>query len=213
MNDRSTADMETLRQTSIAKLKSLGFSPNEHLPLSDWPSTSRTKTEIVRRCELLCLCIAKAHQVPMDHIDWAREHGLVDELHERELSFLTQANAIYEETVFFRAQEEALWVLCWAIGLVKEIHLNKPCDQSLARTSPGPFRAHPLTESDLAQRPVAEVVQLDDSLYVLDNLLVGQRLHGEPPEQALPHYVVRYRRYATQWLLSDEDYYDRSFDT
>jgi Domain of unknown function (DUF4272) len=149
----------------------------------------------------------------MDYVDWASKNNVLGELHERELLFLKQGNPMHEENIFFRAQEEALWILCWAIGLVGEIHLNKPCDQSLARTSPGPFRNRSLAESDIALRSVAEIVQLDDTLYVMDNLLIGQHLRGEPTERSLPHYVVRYRRYATQWLVSDENYYDVSLDT
>lgn len=213
VNNSATTDMKTVRRNSVTKLAALGLSANEQLPLSDWPAGTRTVDEIVRRCESLCLCVAKANQVSMDYVGWAREKGMLEKLHERELLFLTQANSMHEETTFFRAQEEALWTLCWSVGLVNEIQVNKPCDQTLAGVSPGPFRASPVAEDSLALQPIAEIVQLDDCLYLMDNLIVGLHLRGENAKRVPPHYVVRFRRYATRWLLSDEDYYESSIDT
>jgi hypothetical protein len=214
MNKLTAISVETIRQRSIEKLISMGVEPTAHLPFSDWPTELRSIDQIVDRSTAICLCVAKANDVQIDYLEWARANNQLANLHERERLFLGSSMPSFDEANFYRAQEEALWVLCWAIGIVKKVQLDKTCDTTLARVSPGPFRADEIDATKLSVRSAEEILQLDDALYLMDNSIVGQHLQGRKNDsRLLPHFVVRHRRHATQWLLGSDDYYDVSLDT
>ena len=209
----ATCDMQAMREDSIALLAKLGVNANVQLPLSDDSRVVRSPEDVFLRATALCLCVARAHEVAFDFVQWADERGVTRNIETRELAFL-KGTAHADEIAFYRGAEEALWLLCWALKFHNRLRLDKVCDQSLASMSPGPFMATPWQIPDtLSLRSDEEVMRIDDALYLLANALVQPDISAAYGLLPFKPYVTAHRRIASGWLLQSCDYYDVPLDT
>lgn len=142
MKQIAKACARAIRHDNIALLAKLGVNANAQLPLTDDSHVVRTPKDVFLRATALCLCVARAHDVAFDFLQWADERGVTKHLEARELAFLAHSPSA-DEIAFYRGSEEALWLLCWALKFHSKLRLDKVCDRSLAGMSPGPFMSTP----------------------------------------------------------------------
>jgi hypothetical protein len=108
-----------------------------------------------------------------------------------------------------------MWALAWTVGKVDELDFSNACGDDFIDMLPDlrfDERSDAL-RSGIKLRTVREVEEACDLAYCLhwairEALRIGARVPGK-----VQNYVIRQRRHALQWLISEEPWDEVHMDT
>ncbi|MDK9702844.1 MAG: DUF4272 domain-containing protein [Sulfuritalea sp.] len=188
---------ETLRRFTTWRLK-----PNEHLPLIESLADLQPKSssQVAARAIAAGYLAAFCFGAPVEDVRQDLERfALWRHLSEEEQTLLTNADASDQSKAFHSWLIEAIQFMAWSLGLVTSDHFA-PCSETLASQFPdaGADPSHFITNARL--RPINELLQEADTLYMLHWFAVEANLEGLPDERVvLPR--VSFRRHAADWIV------------
>lgn len=112
-------------------------------------------------------------------------------------------------------QVEALWALAWAIGFHEALDFSDSCPDNFVTMLPD-LKAGVSSEpflTNLEIRPTGALLAKCDLVYCLHWGIRNAALSARPIIGAVPEGVIRERRRALDWLLSDQAWYEVNLDT
>jgi hypothetical protein len=213
MNDNP---MLAIREKSRRIAKDIGFPvPPIHLPMSEWRPAHRSSDEVVRRLCAISACIAVSFEFDnLRAIQWLRDNDLWNHLCHDEVLYLEgehKTNRVLENAIQLRI--EAMWALCWSVGLTKELDFGDYCGSELKSLVPDIARNEATTQllRRCKLRDVAEIIAAEDLAYCLHWGVVEAQIRG----LSIPirGYVIIQRRHALSWILSTDDWDEVPLDT
>lgn len=187
----------------------LGLPKNPNLPELEDNLVLRSKEEIVSRTLVLNACVAVSFGFPASNaMEWLNSEGLTDSLTTFEQRFLESQN----NSEFYQAHVDALYVFSWLLGSYPEIDLTAPLPNSLVNTFPDLNSREPacgfITRVQLRAEP--EVLQCLENAYCLDWAICEMRLNGKPNPF---HSNIKLRRKALEWAMSSTNWDEVALDT
>lgn len=206
--------VEAIRRDSLKVAERLGYPINEKLPLTDGYEHLRSEKEVIDRVLVLFCIVAVAHESSAKRAkDWLASEKLLETITPMERAFLIDGDLSNRNV--FRAQEESLWALTWALGLVPELDFANHCQPILASLFPDLIKNDDSTafRKKCTLRPVSAILRKADLAYCLHWGLRHASLERKQLSTGVEPYVVIERRRALEWLLRDEDWDTISLDT
>lgn len=181
----------------------MGFQiPPEHFPLIE-AEIFRSPKEIIERALALNVVINVGYGMPTDYArDWLASNK-IDFLTENEIDLFRKIDegAPYDENSV-RIQVEALWVLVWALGFVKNLDFSSYCENSLSGLLPNlrEFESSEKFSEQAVMKPYCEIYQALDLVYCISWALAEANLSGSESPGNLRQYVYWERRKALEWI-------------
>ena len=205
-------DLRSIRETSWAAAKRLGFVVNDQLPLLDQPKRLRTIDVIVDRIFAMYCTGAIAYGLDrMKASRWLRTEGCSDSLTLRDKDVVATSTS---SPIPFMEQIEGMWALCWSVTCVSELDFSKPCSSGFVKMLPdlkqdqrgSAFRARATLRSS------SELIAHCDLAYCLH---WGSVHSGIPVKlnKLVKPYMISERWRALEWIFSDVDWDELELDT
>lgn len=202
---------QEIRRRSVERLTRNSVAAPLHLPFLD-EFELRSEDEAVDRLASVHLCSAVAYGFARKKaLAWADQEGLRADLENEETSFLMGST----EDVRFRYQIEALFGLCWAVGLERSFSWEEAVDDGFVRRLPNLKTKEPLTHfrTRAQLRTANEIAQEADYGYCLHWTIRDAASRDAQQGSSIEEYVVGERRRALEWLMGRDAWYDISLDT
>ena len=203
----------TWRLQSEKKIRSLGIPFNPQLPLLSDVTKLRSEKECVSRAFAL---FAFMHLVfdeilPDELESILNRHSLYQALSTVEKSMLHQP----ERRAELDMRIEALYALSWSLSHLGKIDCGDYVPDTLASHFPDVENPDALNLLRLNSklRGLHEIAEELDFIYCHHWALVHCRIHQLPNPGSIPESVVRERRQALEWIISDEAWDDIELDT
>jgi hypothetical protein len=201
---------ETLRRFTAWRLK-----PNEHLPLVESLADLQPKlsSQVAARATAAGYLAAFCFGVPAEKVRKDLERfALWQHLSAEEQALITNPDASDQSKAFHSWLIEAIQFMAWSLGLVTLDHFA-PCSKTLASQFPKAGADPSQFIANARLRPIGELLQEADTLYVLHWFAVEANLEGQPDKRVvLPS--VSFRRHAADWVVGvAEAWDDVSLDT
>lgn len=203
-----------IRQSSEKAAENLGYPINPNLPLLDPVATLRSKSEVVKRTLCLYACVACSYGFSKEKAKkWLKKEGLYDGLAHSEVRYLDDPSD--QNTSLFQWQVEALWAITWVASHHDKLDFSDSCSDDFITLFPDLNEGTPSTNfKELAEvKGSEEVVAALDLVYCLHWAIRDAELRGMPVPGKVPPLVVRERRRALEWVVSNEDWDDIVLDT
>jgi hypothetical protein len=201
---------ETLRRFTAWRLRA-----NEHLPfvesLADLQpkSSALVAARAIAAGYLAAFCFgAPAEKVRAD----LERFSLWQHLSAEEQFLLSNPEASDQNKGFHGWLIEAIQFMAWSLGLVTLDHFTE-CSETLAGQFPKAGTDPSQFIANARLRPISELLQEGDTLYMLHWFAVDANLIGQPDNRVvLPR--VSFRRHAADWVVGvAEAWDDVSLDT
>jgi len=201
-----------LRRESEQTAKTLGYVVASDLPTVDI-SRLRPQRDIEDRT-LVLFCVASvAHgSNALRAMEWLQAESLLTASSKDERTFLEGDTS---KLVLFRAQEEALWALCWALGLVPDLDFAQYCAPTLSTLFPriAEGEGAQVFREKCALRPLAVVLRKLDLAYCLSWAIRQASIERSDMPGKVRPYVILERRRALEWMTGEDEWGDISLDT
>jgi hypothetical protein len=204
---------EKIRERSIFIAKRFNVNVPKTLPLLDEPNYLRNSNEIIKR--IMAMNVAAAVASGFNNKK-AKELVKAEKL----LNYLTTSehDYIYKNVglkLEFQLQIEAIWALCWAAGIVKDMDFSKECANDFVTLLPNLNinETSVLFSSKVKIRPMTEIIQECDLAYCLHWAIKESNLYGKLKVRGIKDYIVIERRKALEWLICDCKWEEISLDT
>ncbi|WP_447928958.1 DUF4272 domain-containing protein [Vreelandella sp. EE27] len=207
-------NLREIRQSSEKAAENLGYPINSNLPLLDPIANLRSKNEIVKRTLCLYACVACSYGFSREKAKkWLKKEGLYDGLSHSEFRYLD--DPFDQRASFFQWQVEALWATTWVTNHHNKLDFSDSCSDDFIALFPDLNTGTPSTYfKDLARvRGAEEIVAALDLVYCLHWAIRDAELRGIPAPGKVPPLVVRERRRALEWIISNEGWDDIALDT
>jgi hypothetical protein len=206
-------DSKAAREQSHRVAQELGLPINDWLPQLELSPLSRTESQVVDRMLAMAVIAMVDGGMPKQMAaDWfqrnVKQHFLTPD--ERDILF---GDAVDDNESHYHP--EAIFALCWAVGMVEDLDFSRTFDHSVISLFP---RVSENESSDALRaraqfRPVAEITAMLDLAYCVHWAFVQCRVKKQPFSEKVPPSVVYERRLALEWLFSDADWDDVFMDT
>ncbi len=176
----------------------------------------RSASEIAARVIILQGVVAVAYEVePEPVVEWLREQDIWGHVSPHEVAFLENPCPPDEERLRLRWHQEAEWALPWAISKIEALGLpTRGCDtRRLVDEIIPPLGSN--FESFLASaelRAPGILLAEDDRTYDLWCHVAAANRNHEPLPADLNYWVLYERRYAFEWLDSNQEWDDVTCD-
>lgn len=209
------------KQKNIAFVQQLGLKTIDHLPVivSETEVQVRGAEEIAYRA----VCLAITNLVAFDSItadralQMIREFNLEGKITPDELTFLNNPIAQAKTQMTWRC--EAIWTLCWALGIVDQLGpANELADLNKIPKDNYPIvpKSHPkeFVLKHTKVRSAEEILDQNDLYYRLNWACVDARINNREITAVNPSICYE-RQYALNWLITymDQAWDDVSCDT
>lgn len=207
-------DYVAIRERSVRKLARWKLPDPGVLPLHrdadfDWMRDARS---VASRCHAIAAALALQQGAPPERIRQAvADNDLEGSLATLELRFLRHLvgddamdpEEHHQAAVDVSWREEALWALLWCLELVDDLPPDELCgrDPFYERLAPGMDPARGRT--DVALRPLPDIVVMLDFYYLLHWHARNAQYHGRLWNAAIAPGAVLERRRALEWLFQD----------
>jgi hypothetical protein len=212
----SSTELRDARDRSLKRLAAIGCSTSPPLPLlgGDEP---RMLEEIVDRALILEVLVSVSEGLPNDAgLDWLVSDGLMSKLESDEVKFLEMYR--YDALNSWTSTGpiiHSLFTLTWVLSLFDSADFERTIPDELASK----FPSIELTESSnefrqsckLADR--IDILSFADFAYCLHWWEREKSLRGMNKSPYVPDFVVRSRRHAIEWVLSNDSWSSVSLDT
>lgn len=212
LEDRIMIDLKEIRQISLTKIRDLGYPVNETLPLLENDLNIRSYDEVCNRILTLYACVACSFGFSVSEaLKWIKKEKLKACLTGMEAEFLRKKS---NNKIFFQWQVESLWALTWAVSLHDDLNFFSCCENDFISLFPDikqqqntqDFRKKGRLRSQL------EIVEMLDFSYCL-HWLCTENLLKKKSLNHLDSNIIRERRRALEWILSDHDWDEIVLDT
>lgn len=204
-------DTDKIRRASAQKALKYGFRIPDHLPVLNPETVIRSAETTTGRFLCLCIVTACGHGFSRKNAcSWLKSENLVDALSSQETDFIINGDG---DPAFFKLRVESAWALAWVLGLVPYIDLDRICADDFVKVWPD-FRVNEdshRVRTGITMRPAEEIVSECDLAYCLHWGIRQAFIDGEVVR--IDEYTVIERRYALEWVISEEDWDDISLDT
>lgn len=208
-------DYLKLRTNSLHTAQQYGYPVNNSLPLLDDGSVMKNTDELKGRALCLNLIVASSFNVTIksNSLQWLKDNHVDHFLSNLEMSFLKGISTVSIE--YFKNQQECLYSLGWALGLCNEIRLDQyvPIDLALKFPDIRKSEMADKIDPDVKIRSVREILEMLDLYYCIDWAIKNELIISKRSPGKLPYIVIRERRKALEWIVSDNDWDDVSLDT
>jgi len=191
-----------LRAETERRFAAWHLMPNEHLPLLESLPALRPKSpvEVAARAVSACYVAAFCFGTPAPKVSESlKQFGLWQYLTTAEQELLIDPSPDSQSLAFHGWLIESIQFLAWSLGLVALDHFTE-CSNQLATHFPrgGSDPADFIAQAKL--RPINELLQEADSLYMLHWRAVENKVVGSPDTRVvLPR--VSFRRHAADWVI------------
>lgn len=204
-----------LRAATLSRFSSWGLNANANLPLLESVADLQPKgpKDVAARVVAAGYVAALWFSAPTEKIKSSLDRfELWTHLSSEEQDFVSRSTLRYQSTGFHSWLIESIQFMAWALGIVALDHFA-PCADTLASRIPkaGSVPSHFISNAQL--RPLDELLQEADTLYLLHWLAVEANLTGQAHERVvLPR--ISFRRHAADWIIGTADAWDDvSLDT
>lgn len=204
-----------LRSETLRRFAEWQLMPNQHLPLLERAADLQPKSasEVASRAIAAIYTAKASFGAPRSKVRAGLDRfTLWPYLTADEQSFIYDPNPSAESTHVHGWLIEAIQFIAWALGLTALDHFEE-CQVTLAghfpdsSTDPTPF----ISAAKL--RPLVELRQEADTLYMLHWYAVEESFAGRRDERIVPPRIV-FRRHAADWLIGvAEKWEDVPLDT
>jgi hypothetical protein len=204
-----------LRSVTLRRFADWQLNPNQDLPLLEAAADLQPKSaaEVASRAIAAVYAAAASFGAPRDRIRGDLHRFAVwNHLSADERSFINDKNPSAEITHFHGWLIESIQFFAWALGLTALDHFEE-CQETLAGlfpeagADPNPF----ISAAKL--RPLEELLQESDTLYMLHWYAVGGSIAGQRDKRIVPPRIM-FRRHAADWMIGvAEKWEDVSLDT
>jgi hypothetical protein len=169
--------------------------------------------ELLNRALILTALAACGFGFPRPKgLAWIEREGLAEALSPSEERFLRREKGRREG---YQKQVEALWALCWVLGVTDSLDFDVACPSDFVTMLPNLKTGEPSDwfRSRCHLRSPEEVGAACDTAYCLHWALREARLAGGPwPPQVIP-WILLERRRALEWSLSEDEWDQVPLDT
>lgn len=204
-----------LRSVTLRRFAEWQLIPNLHLPLLEPVADLQPKSasEIASRAITAIYAAKASFGAPRDRVKKdLHRFGLWIHLSADEQSFIEDEHASAESTHFHGWLIESIQFIAWALGLTALDHFEE-CQVTLAGLFPEAGTDPNLFISGAKLRPLEELLQEADTLYMLHWYAVAGSIAGRRDERVVPPRII-FRRHAADWLIGvAEKWEDVSLDT
>src|ERR1044071_7374426 len=204
-----------LRSETLRRFAGWHLKANQHLPLLEPLAELRPKlpSTVAARATAAGYVAAFCFGAPADNVRRDLQRFTLWEHLSTEEKTLISDPAVSEQSKTFHSWLiEAIQFMAWSLGLLTVDHFD-PCSDTLASQFPnaGTDPSHFIASARL--RPIRELLQEVDTLYMLHWFAVEANLNAQPDEGVLlPR--VSFRRHAADWVVGvEEAWEDVSMDT
>ena len=207
--------MSSIRNHSLEEARRLNYPVNPNLPELDERQNIRTTAEAAHRMLALHAVVASSCGFPKANaLEWLDREGLAESLEPEEKQFLEMTTNEAQNNAM-QWQVEALWTLAWALGCHDTLDFTDSCADDFVSMLPD-LKAGAATQtflSGLTIRAKDELLRQCDLAYCLHWGAREAALSSKLIEGAVPENVVRERRRALEWLISNDGWDEVSLDT
>lgn len=206
-------DFQKIRNESLRKAKKLGYETNPALPLLDSSLSLRPVDEVISRSLALFGVVAGSYGFDKKSaISWIMQECATDQLAETEREFLVSGEG---DSAYFQSQVEGLNAFAWALGVVKSMHFDSVCDNTLIKLFPDIKNGKSSSEyRDQSQlRSIEEILSVCDLAYCLHWAVRDADVNNRDLPGCVASHVIVERRRALEWMLTTKDWDEVSLDT
>jgi hypothetical protein len=201
---------ETLRRFAAWRLRA-----NEHLPLVESLGDLQPKssTQVAARATAAGYVAAFCFGAPAEKVRKDLDRfALWQQLSAEEQDLISNPEASDQSKAFHGWLIEAIQFMAWSLGLVTLDHFA-PCSEALASQFPKAGTDPSQFIANTRLRPLGELLQEADTLYMLHWFAVEANLEAQPDKRVvLPR--VSFRRHAADWVVGVAEVWDDvSLDT
>lgn len=204
-----------LRSETLLRFAEWQLIPNQHLPLLEREADLQPKSasEAASRAIAASYTAKASFGAPRSKVRAELDRfTLWPHLSADEQSFIDDRHPTPESTHFHGWLIEAIQFIAWALGLTALNHFEE-CQVTLAGHFPGSGTDPTSFISAAKLRPLVELRQEADTLYMLHWYAIEEGLSGRRDERIVLPRIV-FRRHAADWLIGvAEKWEDVSLDT
>lgn len=172
---------------------------------SQAPDEIRDAPVIARRALALFAVVGLGLGAPKgETVSWLRDESLWNELTPEELEFVNSANPTERQVINASWRSEALLVLLWALGAVRELPgLSEQCDTDAFRPILPPFSDVDVGEfvASAQRRPDEELLELADEMLNAHWEARDARIHHRSMPAHLDIGIIQERHHAINWVI------------
>lgn len=205
-------DFAQLRKENLALLnKECGVSISDSLLLLDSELAIRTKDEVVSRTLALFAVVSCSYGYDVGRaMRWLEREKLYEALTPLEVKAL---KSYYFAD--FQVQIEALWALCWALGLVSELRCDEYSPDDFVLSFPNLLQDEGSADfrTRASMRSLEQIAQQCDAYYCLHWASIADGRSRRKSSVMIELDAIVQRRIALEWLSYDEEWDDVPLDT
>lgn len=213
MVDNQSTVPSLVRAESRGKFRELQWRFPEHLPLLEIPTMNKSFEEVKERALSLHLCVAIAFGLSRKCAQvWVSKYDLSRTMTAQEWKFILKDS---NESDVFKNNIGDLEALAWILGLVDEINLLSAPKNNLVTLYQN-LKAKNIPNNVFTSAVIKgwlECFRVLDFAYCLDAYFTDSVLMGVTVPKSEFRVLLRRRRHAIEWYLSDSDWLQVSLDT
>lgn len=207
----SSAKLQRIRQKSWDITKSYGFTINTELPLIENSYTFKSLDDIINRVLILHVCCAHAYGFNNDlAVKWIESEGLQKHITKNESDYIFKKENNRE---YFKLSAESIWAFFWIINKISDLKFDSYCSDNLVQMLPDLKSS----ESSINFRKTINIKSEEQIIEMLDLVYC---LHWSQIQFYLdnntwkyPPKIIKERRKAFEWTVSEINWDDISLDT
>lgn len=206
-------NFDRIRERSISIAQGIGYQVNFNLPTSDF-KIQKGGGEVVARILCLDVCLSVSYGFDRSLAKrWIESEGLEGYLTDKERMLVD--GLAKDFLIDFHVQADALFLLLWYVGVIKDMKLVDPLVSNLVSYVPDMrvMEGSANFRREVEFKSPESLYQMADLAYLLHWSVVNARIHGvKIPAKINPISLIERRR-AMEWLLSNSDWDNVSLDT
>jgi hypothetical protein len=205
--EKPAQEQMTRKENSESFLREKGIAINSHLPcLPTFEQAKlRTKEEIIERIYALTLLTAWGEGVEKEKLEHVRNQWQIAHFSPQESAIYAKEILDDTEKVYATWRYEGLNLLLWAVGLVELAYPDDICDVAyIVSIILGNSREDFFEKAELRHKE--DILQEADKAYRMHWACVDARLKNQQVGGELHEGVIYERRYALEWLISEQEW-------
>lgn len=195
-----------LRSETLRRFAAWRLAPNPSLPLVESLAELRPKSpsQVAARATAAGYVAAVCFGAPADKVRKDLDRfALWDHLSAEEQALIVNPEVSAQSTSFHSWLIESIQFMAWGLGIATLDHFT-PCSDTLASQFPKAGTDPSLFIANAQLRPLDELLQEVDTLYMLHWFAVEANLTGRYDERiVLPR--ISFRRHAADWMVGVVD--------
>ncbi len=208
------------KEKSEKLLSEMGVTINPYLPLIESADEAKIREpkDVARRVIVLCCLAAIAEGVEKNGIiKFLKREQLWEYASPNEVAFFKQKNSPERERIRATWRSEAIWILLWALGHIKDLGMpTAQCSvDKIVEIVPNTDEPTADFIENAKIRPISEILDLSDLMYRAHWATRERGVNQSTEWGDLDNDVVMEWHYAINWLTcyNDAEWDDVTTDT